>query len=256
MADLKTADQRLLERVLGMGQGYVLDFSNRTMSDFFDAEMGIDIYDERWAFRGESKANRLRAFWTAADNIAVAKALRGLWNCRLEVPYGDQPTDSDRDRYFQVVARLEGDPGIPRTDGIERFSTDETLEELVGAIERDIQAGSPQSALDRLHTYCMKKFAHLLAKHQPSLVPASTLNGRAGQYLNARKKEAKPFRPVSFEIMTATVKIFEQFNDTRNNASLAHDNTLVSKAEARFIFDGVVSLLRFMKATEGEQFGE
>jgi hypothetical protein len=51
---------------------------------------------------------------------------------------------------------------IPRTDAIERFRQDETLEELISAIERDIGANKPAAALDRLHTYCMKKFSHLL----------------------------------------------------------------------------------------------
>lgn len=238
-----------------MGSGYVLDFSNRTMSEFFEAEIGLDIYDERWAFRGDSKANRMRAFWTAADDALVARVLRALWLCRLEVPYGDAPTEEDRQKYFAIIGRLEGDAGTAKTDVIERFSADQTLEELVAAIERDVQAGSPNTALDRLHTYCMKKFSHLLHKHQPETIAANTLNGRAGQYLNSYKKEAKVWRPVSFEIMTATVKIFEQFNDTRNNASLAHDNEIVSNAEARFIFDGVVNLLRFLKATEGANFG-
>ena len=255
MGNLKPTDTRVLERILWMGEGYVLDFSNRTMAEFFEAEVGLDIYDERWAFRGDSKANRMRAFWTAADDLLVAKALRALWLYRLEVPHKDAPTEQDREKYFAVVGKLEGTTITANTDGIERFSADETLEELVAAIERDVQAGSPNTALDRLHTYCMKKFAHLLHEHQPETTPAATLNGRAGQYLNAHKRDAKTWRPVSFEIMSATVKIFEQFNDTRNNASLAHDNTLVSKAEARFIFDGVVNLLRFLKVTEGNSFG-
>lgn len=255
MSNLKPTETRVLERLLSMGSGYVLDFSNRTMAEFFEAEIGLDIYDDRWSFRGDSKANRMRAFWTAADEMSVARALRALWLCRLEVPYGDPPTEEDRQKYFAIIAKLEGDSGTANTNGIERFSRDETLEELVAAIERDVQAGSPSTALDRLHTYCMKKFAHLLHEHQPEVIPSATLNGRAGQYLNSHKREAKAWRPVSFEIMTSTVKIFEHFNDTRNNASLAHDNTLVTKAEARFIFDGVVNLLRFLKATEGASFG-
>ena len=47
------------------------------------------------------------------------------------------------------------------TDAIARFKQDETLEELIAAIERDIGVDKPAAAADRLHTYCMKKFAHL-----------------------------------------------------------------------------------------------
>jgi hypothetical protein len=42
-------------------------------------------------------------------------------------------------------------------DAIDKFAGDETLEELVAAIDRDIAANKPAAALDRLHTYCMKK---------------------------------------------------------------------------------------------------
>lgn len=255
MSNLKPVDTRILERLLMMGSGYVLDFNNRSMAEFFEAEVNIDIYDDRWAIRGDSKANRMRAFWNIADDWVVAKVLRALWLCRLEIQHVNAPTEEDRQKYFFIVGKLEGDAGTANTDGIERFVADETLEELVAAIERDVQAGSPNTALDRLHTYCMKKFAHLIREHQPETVPAATLNGRAGQYLNVMKRDAKTWRPVSFEIMSATVKILEKFNDTRNNASLAHDNSLVPKAEARFIFDGVVNLLRFLKATEGASFG-
>jgi hypothetical protein len=55
--------------------------------------------------------------------------------------------------------------------------------------------------------------------------------------------------------MRSTVEIFELFNNVRNNESLAHDNELVEPAEARFIFDAVVNLLRFLKAIEAEHFG-
>ncbi|MCP1749007.1 hypothetical protein ACVI1J_010566 [Bradyrhizobium diazoefficiens] len=35
----------------------------------------------------------------------------------------------------------------------------------MSSIERDISANKPAAALDRLHTYCMKKFGHLLDSH-------------------------------------------------------------------------------------------
>src|SRR3546814_13364197 len=65
-------------------------------------------------------------------------------------------------RFFDLVARIEGCGSVPRTDALDRFKRDETLEELIAAIERDIGANKPAAALDRLHTYCMKQFAHLL----------------------------------------------------------------------------------------------
>ena len=36
MSDLSGSERRKLEKLLGMGGGYVLNFSDRTFGDFFD----------------------------------------------------------------------------------------------------------------------------------------------------------------------------------------------------------------------------
>lgn len=36
MASVKRSDMRLVDQVFGMESGYVLDFSNRTFSEFFE----------------------------------------------------------------------------------------------------------------------------------------------------------------------------------------------------------------------------
>jgi hypothetical protein len=63
------------------------------------------------------------------------------------------------DRYFQIVPQLQGDAGKPSIDAIDRFVRDETLDELVAAIQRDISANKLQAALDRVRTYCRKSSA-------------------------------------------------------------------------------------------------
>jgi hypothetical protein len=257
MSDLKTTELRIIAEVLDMGSGFVLDFSDQTFSEFFETELRVDIDSDLWRANGDSKGKRLRAFLQLADNSIAARALRALADYRTALKdLRGTPATPDLDSRFQdIIARLEGAGGHASTDILDKFSADETLEELIGGIERDIMADRPQVALDRLHTYCMKKFAHVLATRRPGTQPASTLNARAGQVVNELKRDAKAHHPVSFEIMTSTVKIFEQFNDIRNNKSLAHDNTIIGKAEARFIFDGVANSLRFLKATEGQAFG-
>lgn len=85
-------------------------------------------------------------------------------------------------RLFELIVKLETGDGGVRTDTIERFATDETLDELVGAIERDIAANKPVAALDRLHTYCMKKFGHLLDQHGVPWERSEPLHSRVGKY--------------------------------------------------------------------------
>ena len=43
MADLSSIERRKLERLLRMGGGYVLDFSDRTFSEFFEEHTRRDI---------------------------------------------------------------------------------------------------------------------------------------------------------------------------------------------------------------------
>lgn len=43
MADLSLIEKRKLERALGMGSGYVLNFSNKTFKEFFRDAVRIEI---------------------------------------------------------------------------------------------------------------------------------------------------------------------------------------------------------------------
>jgi len=78
MSDLKTKDKQILESLFQMGGGYVLDFSDRTISEFFDDELSIDIYDEKYNYASGSKANRMRGFWKEASNELVSESITKL----------------------------------------------------------------------------------------------------------------------------------------------------------------------------------
>src|SRR3546814_5588207 len=59
-----------------------LNFSDRTMAEFFEDEFGVDIYQEKYGFDGTSKAKPLRAFIETEDEYTVAKVARTLWQHR------------------------------------------------------------------------------------------------------------------------------------------------------------------------------
>ena len=65
-------EKKILEKFLGMDSGYVLNFTNRTFCDFFLENFNINIYDEKYADKGDSKAKRLRTFWEKESNAIVA----------------------------------------------------------------------------------------------------------------------------------------------------------------------------------------
>lgn len=256
MVQLKHSEMRVIDDALDMNGGYVLNFSDRTFAEFFDDEFGIKIYQEKYVINGSSKAKHMRAFIVTEDEFTVARVLRRFWEHRESIAsylLGDN-ADRIKSRFFDLLTKIEGGGAIPRTDAIERFSRDETLEELVAAIERDIAANKPAPALDRLHTYCMKKFGHLLDSHQVVWTRDEPLHSRVGKYVKALEQR-HTMRDLSRQIIKNAIGVFEKFNHVRNNDSLAHDNELPDPAEARFIFDSVTAILRFVKAVEAGQFG-
>lgn len=258
MAQVKRTEMRWIEDAFGMGSGYVLNFSDRTFSEWFEDELGIDIDDSRYRGRGTSKANRLRGFVDVEPAPVVARALRALWDHRENTRWAahhEQPEDTvqRRELLFRVIDRLEGMGATPAVDAIVSFARDETLAELVEAIKRDAQAGKPAAALDRLHTFSMKKFAHLLAARGVPMDKSEPLHSRVGKYVKALEAE-RELRPITKQIFKNSVGVFQAYNDIRNNASFAHDNQIVEPDEARLIFENIVSMLRFVRSIEAERF--
>jgi hypothetical protein len=74
------SERKILETLFGMSQGYVLDFSNRTMEEFFQEHFGIEIYNPKYDRENlsSSKANRLRTIWEDEDDLTVGKIIYAL----------------------------------------------------------------------------------------------------------------------------------------------------------------------------------
>lgn len=77
MSDLTAVEKLKLEKFLKMGQGYVLEFTNRGMQDFILSSVELDIQDEKYNNGSGSKAYRLRFFWNKESNYVTGKLLEG-----------------------------------------------------------------------------------------------------------------------------------------------------------------------------------
>ncbi|WP_187276120.1 MULTISPECIES: abortive infection family protein [unclassified Methylobacterium] len=239
-----------------MSSGYVLDFSDRTMAEWFEEGFGMDIQSGAYDATGSSKAKRLRTFIEVEDGHTVGAVLRALWVYAEETR--DQrvipPSEAEVATVFAFIDRIEAIEERPRTDALERFKRDDTLDELIAAIQRDIAANKPAPALDRLHLYCMKKFTHLLDERRIPWDREEPLHSRVGKYVRALERE-RELRRITVRVLKTAIGIFDDLNDVRNNRSFAHDNDLVDAAEARFIFDAVSAILRFVKSVDTGRFG-
>lgn len=74
MSSLTEVEKRYLEKILGMGGGFVLDFSDPRFGEFFNRH-GIQIHSNKYQTYGSSKAKKMRAFWEKEDDSIVAAVI-------------------------------------------------------------------------------------------------------------------------------------------------------------------------------------
>lgn len=113
MANVRQIDFLVLDEIFGMGSGYVLNFSDRTMSRFFAEELNIDIDDPQYRRDGTSKAKRLRCFLQTVDAPTAVRTLKALWDYRetMRQTYGQEETSTNaQGRLLEIINRIQGGP--------------------------------------------------------------------------------------------------------------------------------------------------
>ena len=259
MGELKKSQITLIEKFVSYpcGIGYVQDFSDRTFSEWFEDEWRVNIDDKSYENRGTSKRHRLVCFCLKSDSALVVKVLRSLFDrTNIVKNYLDNPAPEDlKQQFLSLVVQIETTSDMPKTDAIYRWVQDRTLSELISDLERSLAADKPEVAIDHLHTYCVKKFRYLLSVRNVECDRDEPLHSIFGKYRKTINLE-KPLDDFSDTALKVSISVLEKFNGIRNESSLAHDNELIRHAEARFVFDTVSALLRFVKSIEAGRFEE
>ncbi|MEZ4104632.1 MAG: hypothetical protein R3B60_05110 [Candidatus Paceibacterota bacterium] len=121
MSSLKPIEKRGFEDLFGMASGYVMDFTNATFSQFFQDTVQVDIYSDKYLIYGDSKAKRLRAYWTIEPDRLVGKVLDELLDI-WEYENGSQTANNDRYKKCRaIVSRLIGQSSPKHTESKEEF---------------------------------------------------------------------------------------------------------------------------------------
>jgi len=231
------------------------------MQEFFEDEFGIEIYAEENKVNGPSKRNCLTTLLRNADGHTALRVLRALWERREglldALPNSDQAeaAKAKSKPFQQVIDALQNEASPPISEGVEAFARDRTLEELVADIKRTLAANKPEVAIDHLHTYCMKKFAHLLEVRGLTCDKDEPLHSRFGKYRKCLESEQQ-LHEFTSRALKSSISLLDSFNDLRNNHSLAHDNKLLEPMEAQFIFSSVSAVLVMLRALESARYGE
>jgi len=103
MADLKFNQKQLFEKIFDRS-GYVLDFTDRTFTEFF-YDYKINIDEEKYHRYGRSKMKRLRAFWDIEINAIVGHVLEGLLEYAINI---NEVNEDDRKLAKKYINRLQG----------------------------------------------------------------------------------------------------------------------------------------------------
>lgn len=134
MASLKFREKNLIEEFLGMGSGFVLNFSDRTFASFFrDFDVKIDDAPYLEGHSG-SKAHRLRSFLDRSPDLLVGEVLQEL----VEYAESYRPGHPAADGCRSIAARLQSKqltPGKPQAAS----ATDQQGSALLRIEERPIE---------------------------------------------------------------------------------------------------------------------
>lgn len=120
-------EKKVFERLFDRS-GYVLDFTDRTFSEFF-REYQINIDADKYLVNGQSKMKRLRAFWEIESDLLVGKILNGLLEYAQVI---GNVAEADLKAAKQIIARLLGQTEAkPKTE----LSEDEFLQQSFNKID-------------------------------------------------------------------------------------------------------------------------
>ena len=255
MADLNFKEKRYFEKILEMGDGFVLDFSNRKMQEFIIDEMGGDIYIDKYSIKGDSKANRLRAFWQIESNYHVGLLLEKLLDYWLtQVHMGERNCDNTDENLhkecLKIVERLKSGGPVENLDSIKPNNKDESFEKLAISIKNSINNNQPETGIDRLHTFVTKYIRELCNKHGIAFEKDTPLHSLFGGYIKHLNSSGLIESEMTSRVLKSSISVLEAFNKVRNNQSFAHDNSILNYNESLLIFNDISNLIKFIEAIE------
>jgi len=110
MPNIRLLDMKLVDDLFEMSGGYVLDFSDRTMSSFFAEQLNVDINDPAYREQGTSKAKRLRFYLNKVDLKTAVKTLQALWIYRESIRKAggrDEWVANAEGRFLSLLDRMQ-----------------------------------------------------------------------------------------------------------------------------------------------------
>lgn len=260
MATLTFIEKQTIYRLFGIEGGYIFSYwqnkgysKNTTRELLLDA-CGIDIYNDK-DYQGLSQQKCVEKIWRDCSPQTVAKLLDTLctyFEFRMGADRWAEENYQDYNAVNEISARLSA------IDGIELPKQEQgDLLLIVRDIEANIDAGTPELAIDRLHTFATRFFRDVCQSHGISTTDDRgmrySLDGnvaRLKRWYSENNYFESEFCAVALQ---NTINIFAKFNEIRNEKSAAHPNPLLAKVEAEYAVKVVADTLIFIDKIEKQK---
>ena len=133
---LTDVDTRVIDAVLSVQPGYILDFSTRTFDQFILQRYGVDAAASEFLRLGPSKANRLRSILASSTVPGTTKAeiLEGFFDWRIHPERNGQfpeLSDDTARQFNSIVQRLRGKPDKEITTNASQWTGRPTIQERI-----------------------------------------------------------------------------------------------------------------------------
>lgn len=254
MADLTFIQRANIETFLGMKNGFVMDFSDRTFNEFVGEATGLDIDSEKYHYASNSKANRLRKFIKIESNYNVGILLSAFceyWLAKVQTGEFDHLNNENLYKEcVKIAEEFKQESIVDHIDAIQPNKNDRDFKLLAKSIKESIDNNEPETALDRLHTFTYRYIREFCEKHKILLEKSDSLNAVFGKYVKFLIENKIIESTMAEKILRYSINVIEAFNDIRNNKSFAHDNPILNYQESVLIFNNVSNTIKYIESIE------
>jgi len=137
MANLKFNQKQLFEKLFDRG-GYVLNFTDRTFSEFFQ-DFDVNIDTKKYHIYGTSKMKRLRAFWEIEGNKVVGSVLQALLELAIQTEKIEAKDIKLATQYINSLLGVSNDKGAEKELTESEFLNQKFSKINLSSLELDFQ---------------------------------------------------------------------------------------------------------------------
>lgn len=195
MANIRSIDMLVVDKLFQMEGGYVLNFSNPTFARFFADELDVDIDNPIYQQGGTSKARRLRYFLNKVDLPTCIKTLTALWEyreiVRTESGQADWVENADS-KFRALLNRLQGKPDNASAAPPPKPALDQARLQALKQRLIDLSSLDPQARGYAFERWLKELFdAHSLQAHSPFRLTGEQIDGSFALHGETYLVEAK-----------------------------------------------------------------